>query len=113
MIHKEKEFDLINLIETSRKASFLQKLQENPDKVTLAKYSREYRIEAQSVDTLDHLQLDREDIRNVETLSRENELHLDNILMDKILRKTVEEPYNYESLILRKEEPDLDREDYI
>jgi len=56
--------------------------------------------------------LDREDIRNVETLNRENS-HLDSVLMDKILRKTVEEPYNYESTVPKMEELIPEREDYI
>ena len=43
---KEDEFDLMNIIEISRKGNFLNKMQEDPDKVSLAKYSREYRIEA-------------------------------------------------------------------
>jgi len=109
---KDKELDLLNIIDTARKANFLKKMQVEPDKVTLAKYSREYRIIAQTAEILDHLQLDREDIRIVETLDRKNS-HLDSVLMDKILRKTVEEPYNYESRVPKKEEIIPDREDYI
>jgi len=41
---KDKELDLLNIIDTARKGNFLKKMQVEPDKVTLAKYSREYRI---------------------------------------------------------------------